>query len=73
MEGCLSQEVASDHESQSGDSEESESGSDTATRLKVAATAALAGVTYDVGQSTMTKTCLTSLKNNSNYFPEGYG
>jgi hypothetical protein len=68
----LSHEVASDHESQSRDSEESESGSNITTRLKVVAIVALAHVTYDVGQSTLTKTCLTSLGNNANYFPEGY-
>jgi FlaG/FlaF family flagellin (archaellin) len=46
----LSHEVASDRDSQSGDSEESESGSDTATCLMVAVVAALAGVTYDFGR-----------------------
>jgi hypothetical protein len=55
MEVSLSHEATSDNESQSGDFEEGESGSDIATRLKVAAEATLAGVTYDFGQSTMTK------------------
>jgi hypothetical protein len=45
----VSHEVASDHDSQSGDSEEGESGSDTATHLKVAAAAALAGLPYNFG------------------------
>jgi hypothetical protein len=49
VEASLSREAASNHESQPGDSKESESGSDTITRLKVATVAALAGVTYDFG------------------------
>jgi hypothetical protein len=63
-----SHEFASDRDSQSGDSEESGSGSDTASCLKVAAKADLAGVTYDFGQSTMTKAHLTSLESNGHYF-----
>jgi hypothetical protein len=64
-------EVASDHESQSGDSEDNETSFDTSTRLKVVA--ALAGITYDFGQLTMTKTHLGSLSNHGRYFPNGYG
>jgi hypothetical protein len=59
--------------SQSGDSEEGESGSDFATCLKVPAEAALAGVTYNFGQSTMMKARLVSLGSNGHYFPKGYG
>jgi hypothetical protein len=44
-----SREAASDHQSQSGDSEDSETGSDTSTCLKVVAVTALAGITYDFG------------------------
>jgi hypothetical protein len=69
----LSHEVSSEHESQSGDFEESKSGSDTATRLNVASAVALAGVTYDFGQLTMTKSCLASLGSNGHYFPKGCG
>jgi hypothetical protein len=65
----LSWEATSDHESQSRGSEDSESGSDTAMRLKAAAAPALAGVTYDFVQSTMTKTCLVSLGKHGHYFP----
>jgi hypothetical protein len=65
-------QAASDRESQSGDSEESESGSDTTTHLKVTAAAALADITFDFGQSTMMRTCLASLGNNDHYFIEGY-
>jgi hypothetical protein len=49
MEFSLSHEAASDRESQSGDSEEGETGSDIATCLKVAADAALIGVTNNFG------------------------
>jgi hypothetical protein len=73
MEFSLSHEAASDRESQSGDSEEGETGSDIATCLKVAADAALIGVTNNFGQSTMTKARLVSLRSNGHYFPKGYG
>jgi hypothetical protein len=72
MEASSSQKVVSDHESQSGDSEDSETGSDTSTCLKVAAAAALAGITYNFGQSTMMKTHLVTLRNHGHYFPKGY-
>jgi hypothetical protein len=69
----LSQEATSNHESQSGGFEDSEGDSDTAMHLKVAAVAALVVVTYDFGQSTMTKTRLGSLGKHGHYFPKGYG
>jgi hypothetical protein len=72
-EASPSRETASDHESQSRDSEDSETGSDTSTRLKVAAAATLAGITYDFRQSTMTKTCLESLRHHDHYFCKGFG
>jgi hypothetical protein len=72
MEVSLLHQVASDRESQSRDSEEGESDSGIATRLKVAAEAALAGVTYDFGQSTTTKARLMFLRSNGHYFPKGY-
>jgi hypothetical protein len=72
-EVSLSHEATSDNESQSGDFEEGESGSDIATRLKVAAEATLVGVTYDFGQSTMTKARLMFHGSNDHYFPKGYG
>jgi hypothetical protein len=53
--------AAPNHESLSRDSEDSEIGSDTPTRLKVATVAALASITYDFGQSTMMETRLGSL------------
>jgi hypothetical protein len=44
-----SREAMSNHKSQSGGFENSETGFDTSTHLKVAAVAALAGITYDFG------------------------
>jgi hypothetical protein len=72
-EASSSREDAADHKSQSGGSEGSETGSDTSTHLKVATAVALAGITYDFGQSTMMKTHLRSLRNHGHYFPKGYG
>jgi hypothetical protein len=72
-EVSLSHEATSDHESQSRDFEEGESGSDTSTHLKVTAEAALTDVTYDFGQSTMIKAHLVYLGSNGHYFPRGYG
>jgi hypothetical protein len=65
-------EAAFDHESQSGDSQDSETDFNTSTRLKVAAAAALAGITYNFGQSIMMKTNLGTLRNHDHYFPKGY-
>jgi hypothetical protein len=73
VESSSSHEAAFDHESQSRDFEDSKTGSDTSMRLKVAATAALARITYDFGQSTMMKTHLGSLQNHGQFFPKGYG
>jgi hypothetical protein len=72
MEVSLSHGAPSDCESQSGDSEEGESGSDIATHLKVATEAALARVTYDFVQSTMMKARLMSLGSSDHYFPKEY-
>jgi hypothetical protein len=69
VESSSSHEAAFDHESQSRDFEDSKTGSDTSMRLKVAATAALARITYDFGQSTMMKTHLGSLQNHGQFFP----
>jgi hypothetical protein len=73
VEASSSCDAVSDHESQSGDSKDSETSSDSSTRLKVAAAAALAGITYYFGQSTVMKTRLGSLGNHGHYFPMGYG
>jgi hypothetical protein len=62
----------SDHESQSSDSGGNETGSDNSGHLKVAVAAALATISYDFGQSTIKKTCLTSMESYAHYFPKGY-
>jgi hypothetical protein len=62
----------SDRESQSGGSGGSETAFDNSRRLKVVDVAALAGVSYDFGQSIVTKTCFTSMKSYARYFPKGY-
>jgi hypothetical protein len=40
--------------------------------VKVAAVATLARISYDFGQSTVTKTRLRSLESYTRYFPKGY-
>jgi hypothetical protein len=41
--------------------------------VKIGAEAALAGTSYDFGQSTITKACIASLESFAHYFPKGYG
>jgi hypothetical protein len=41
--------------------------------MKVAAVAALAGISYDLGQSNITKTRLGLTESYAYYFPKGYG
>jgi hypothetical protein len=72
VEVYLLQDVASNHETQSGGSEDSEGDFNTTTRLKFTTVAALASVTYYFGQSTMMKTHLGSLGEHDHYFPKGY-
>jgi hypothetical protein len=62
MEVTLPLGAESDRESQSSDSEDSETASDNSRRLKVAAAVALAGISYDFGQSNITKTNLGSME-----------
>jgi hypothetical protein len=52
---ALEQDVESDHESLSGDFGDSETTSDHSGCMKVAAGAALAGISYDFGQLTIMK------------------
>jgi hypothetical protein len=59
-------------ESQSGDSGDSETTSDNSGSLKVAVVASLAGLSHDFGQSTATKTHLTTMESCAHYFPKGY-
>jgi hypothetical protein len=62
MEVTLPLGAESDRECQSSDSEDSETASDNSRRLKVAAAVALAGISYDFGQSNITKTNLGSME-----------
>jgi hypothetical protein len=62
----------SGHKRQCGNSRDSETASDNSRRSKVAAVAALAGISYDFGQSSVTKTRLTSMECHARYFLKGY-
>jgi hypothetical protein len=73
MEAALEQDDESKRESQSSDSSERETASKNSGRVKVSVVATLAGISYDFGQSTITKTCLGSLESNAHHFPKGYG
>jgi hypothetical protein len=72
MEVALMCSTESDHESQFGDSGDSETTFDNSRHLKVATTATLAGISYDFRQSSVTKTHLTSMESYAHYFPKGY-
>jgi hypothetical protein len=72
-EAVSKQDVESDCESRSGDSSDSDTASDNSAHLKVVATAALVGISYEFGPSTITKARLASLENNAHYFLKGYG
>jgi predicted hydrocarbon binding protein len=41
--------------------------------MKIGAEAALVGISYDFGQSTVTKAHIASLESFACYFPKGYG
>jgi hypothetical protein len=73
MEATLSRGAESGRESQSNNSEDNETTSDNSGRLKVVAVASLAGINYDFGPSTVTKTRLGSMESDARYFPKGYG
>jgi hypothetical protein len=72
-EAASTRDAESDRESQSGGFGGRETASDNSARLKVSATSALAGISYDFGLSTIMKVCLTSLENTGRYFSKGYG
>jgi hypothetical protein len=63
----------SDRESRSGDYGDSETASDNSRCLKVAATATLAGISFDFGPSSIIKAHVGSMENYACYFPKGYG
>jgi hypothetical protein len=70
---ATSRGVESNSESQSGNFGDSETTSDNSGHLKVAAAAALARISYNIGPSTITKTCIRSMESYARYFPMGYG
>jgi uncharacterized protein with von Willebrand factor type A (vWA) domain len=63
-----STETASPHGAKSNDSGDSETASNNSGHVKVATTAALAGISYDFGQSNITKTRIGSIENYAHYF-----
>jgi hypothetical protein len=71
-EAASEQDAESDCESQSSDSSCNETASDNSRHVKVVAIATLARISYDFGQSTITKAHLGSLENNVRYFPKRY-
>jgi hypothetical protein len=73
MEAASEQDAESDRESQSSDSGDSETASNNSRRVKVAAAAALARISYNFRQSIIPKTCLGFPESNTRYFPKGYG
>jgi hypothetical protein len=72
-EAASSRGAESDCKSQSGDSGDSETASNNSGCLKVAAAAALVGITYDFGPSSVTKGHVGSMESYARYFPKGYG
>jgi hypothetical protein len=71
-EDALMHGTESNCKSQSGDFRDSKTVSDNSRRLKVAAAATLARISYNFGQSTVTKTRLTSMESYAHYFLKGY-
>jgi hypothetical protein len=71
-EATLEQGAGSNQENQSEGSSTSETTFDNGGRVKIGAEAALAGVSYDFGQSTITKAHIASLESFAHYFPKGY-
>jgi hypothetical protein len=63
----------SDRERKSGDSGGSETASDNSGCMKVAAVAALVGISFNFGQSNITKPHIGSMESYARYFPKGYG
>jgi hypothetical protein len=71
-EATSEQGAGSDPENQSGGCGDSETASDDGGRVKIEAEAALAGINYDFGQSTITRAHLVSLVSVAHYFLKGY-
>jgi hypothetical protein len=71
-ETASEQGAESDQESQSEGSGSSETASDDVERVKVGVVAALAGISYDFGLSTVMKTRIGSLYSYGHYFLKGH-
>jgi hypothetical protein len=71
-EATSEQDVASGEENPSGDTGDSRNAFDDSSRVKIGAEAALAGVSYDLGQSKITRARITFLKNSARYFSKGF-
>jgi hypothetical protein len=72
MEVTSEQDVGSDGESPSEDNSDSKDASDNVKHVKIGAEAALVDVSYDFGQSKVTKARITSLESYARYFPKGF-
>jgi hypothetical protein len=70
-EAASEQGAGSDRDNQSEGSSDSETASDNREHVKIEAEAALAGMSYDFGQSKITKACLMSLESFTRHFPKG--
>jgi hypothetical protein len=66
------QYAASDEENPFGDTGDSRNAADGGSHVKIGAEAALADVSYDFGQSTVTRARIISLENSTRYFPKGF-
>jgi hypothetical protein len=73
MEAALEQGAKSDQEDPPGGSHDDETASDNGGRVKIGAKVALAGISYDVGKSGVTKAHIDSLESFAHYFLKGYG
>jgi hypothetical protein len=65
--------AGSDQENEFGGSGDDETASDNGGHVKIEAEAALADISYDFGESGITKARITSLENIAHYFSKGYG
>jgi hypothetical protein len=67
-EATSEQDAGSDEENLSEDTSDSRNVSDNGTRVKIGAEAALIGLSYDFGQSKVTRVGIMSLQNSARYF-----
>jgi hypothetical protein len=72
MEATSEQDAMPDEENLSGNTSDSRNASDDGSHVKIGAEAALAEVSYDFGQSIVTRACIRSLENYARYFLKGF-